>query len=348
MADKSQRPSASEREISVDLNAADESKAVTRRAASDIASSVRDDDAERPRTKAEKELFKRMGRLERNLERQFDQRMAARDAEHQRELSDMRARLEKVSLDRGGSDDAADAAHEAAMSALKDKLAVAYEKGDSQASADITLQISKLDAQFWGKKAQAAGVTTRDDTRSAATTTQAAAQSAERLSPQARGRAEQGPTAAGGRFIKANEDWWDDPEFSVEQGAANTIYLQLVNKEGFDPKSEETYKEIAKQMKGKFPKLSVSAGRRAAQDDDGEGEVQDDEGQDRQQGQRRQAAAARIDDRGQASARDRGRGTSRTLTKQEIETMKACRLDPDNDKDVVTFLREAVSLEAAT
>lgn len=334
MANNNQTTSASETVISVDMNAADPAKAVTRKSG-DIARGVRDQDVDAPvgRTKAEKDLFKRMGRLERNLEKQFDQRMAAREAEHQRELAELRQRVDKVGVDRG-SDDAADVAHEAAITALKDKLAAANEKGDSAAAADVTAQMSRLDAQFWAKKAAAAGVVQREP--AAATT-----QPTQRAAP-----ASKGPTVAGSRFIRANEDWWEDPEFEIEKAAANTIYVKLVETEGFDPKDGETFKEVAKQLKAKFPDLPVHAGGREAEADDDRGGDDDDADRREAKPARRQAPAQRLDDRGGDADSVRNRGTRRTLTAQEIGTMKACRLDPDNDKDVVTFLREAVALEA--
>jgi len=302
---------------------------------------VRDDaDTDKPRTKAEKELFKRMGRLERNLTRQFDQRQAERDAEHQRQISELQAKLDRVQEDRTG-DDAADIAHEQALTALKEKLAAAYEKGDSAASADITLQISQLDAKFWAKKAQAAGVATRETAGEKGKGAAAAAPTA--------ARAGKGPTAAGSRFITANEEWWDDPAFEMEQSAANTVYLRLVEKEGFDPKSDETFKEVAKQLKVKFPKLDVRAGR-----DEGPGDDGDDDEEARQQrqeqgnqgqGRQRRAAAANVQDRGPTN--NANRGGARTLTQEEIKTMQACRLDPNNDRDVVQFLREAAAMEAS-
>lgn len=338
MPDKNQARTAPETEISVDLNAADNKNAVTRRQ-TDIAREVRDQGGEEApaRTRAEKDLFKRMKRLERNLTKQFDQRQAERDAAHQRQVSELQAKLDRVAGDRDGGDDRADVAHEAAVNALKEKLAAAYEKGDSAASADITLQISKLDAQYWAKKAQAAGVTTREDAARGTGQEQQRQQPAEQ-------RAGKGPTAAGSRFITANEDWWDDPDFAVEQAGCNTIYLELVNQEGFDAKDDETFKEVAKRMKAKFPKLDVRAGRRGPGDEEDEDDDEDVRQREASQGTRRQAAAARIDDRGAATARDRG--NRRTLTREEIATMKACRLDPDNDADVVVFLREAVALEA--
>lgn len=339
MAKENQGSNASETRISVDMNAADPDKAVTRTSASsDISRGVRDDaDTDKPRTKAEKELFKRMGRLERNLTRQYDQKMAERDAAHQLELSELRAKLDKVSEDRSG-DDAADVAHEAAINVLKEKLEASYEKGDSKESAAITLQISQLDAKFWAKKAQAAGVVTRE----AADKDKGKAQAGPTNAQQRQGK---GPTAAGSRFITANEDWWDDPAFEMEQSAANTVYLRLVEKEGFDPKSDETFKEVAKQLREKFPKLEVRAGR----DDPGPGDDDDDDEEARQQqqgqGRPRRAAAANMQDRGPAN--NSNRGGQRTLTKEEIATMQACRLDPNSDRDVVQFLREAAAMEAS-
>lgn len=341
MADKNQAASAPEREISVDLNAADPAKAVSRRSSNDIARSVREAaDKEPPtRTPGERAIFKRMTKLEQNLERQFSQRDAEREARHQRELSDLKERFEKLSLDRGGSETQADAAHEAAIAALKAKLEAAYEKGDSRESADITLQISKLDAQFWAKKAAAAGVATRETADPNKGTTQ-------QRQEQQQQPANKGPTRAGARFISANEEWWDDPEFAVEQAATNTIYINLVSKEGFDAKSAETYKEVARQLKAKFPKLPVVMGRGPGEEeDDGDSDDDADSRQDTRRETRRQAPAARLDDRGGQGQRDRS--TRRTLTAEEIATMKAIRMDPDKDADVVAFLREAVAYESA-
>jgi hypothetical protein len=343
MAKDNQTSRTSETEISVDMNADNPDKAVTRRAADgNIGRQVRDDQDQddRPRTKSEKELFKRMGRLERNLTRQFDQRRADDEARHQRELSEVKEQLAKVQVERGGADDAADRAYETQMAALKDKLAAAYEKGDSAGSADITLQISKLDAQYWAKKAQVAGVVTRETTDPAKPVAQP--------NPNA-DRTNKGPTREGSRFIAANEDWWDDPEFAIEQGASNAIYVELVNKEGFDPKDAETFKEVAKRLKAKFPNLDVRAGDGKGPGDD---EDDDDEASRNRGGgeqRTRRAAAANIQDRGSENLdrQNRRDPNRRVLTNQEKETMRACRLDPDNDRDVVQFMREAAALEAA-
>ena len=329
MADRDQRGEPSETQISVDLNAADPTKAVTRRSSADLGREARDGQ-EGGRTKAEKDLFKRMNRLERNLGRQFDQKMAEQQAAHQREIAAMQERLKAAGLDRDGAADAADEAHQAAMKKLEDALAAAYERGDSVETAKITRQMSELDGKYWAKKAQSAGVTTREST-----TTQ----------PPAAGNQNRGPTVAGSRFIKANADWWEDPDFNVETAAANAIYIDLVNNQGFDPKDDETFKEVGKQLKAKFPSLAVKAGRRGADPDDDETDDEEEEGRPERQETRRNAASGRFEDRGAGDGRSRG--GPRILTALEIKTMRDCRLDPDNDRDVAQFVREAQALEEA-
>lgn len=346
MADRNQARTESETEISVDTNAADPTKAVTRRN-TDIAAAARgDDEGDKPKSKAEREMIKRMTRLGKNLERQFDQRLAAREADWQRERSDLTKKLDRLSVEGTGADDAADVAHSAALKALQEKLEAAYEKGDSKASAALTLEISQLDAKYWAAKAAKAGVATREESVD---------RGSQQQQPQS--RAGKGPTVAGSRFIKANEEWWEDPDYLAEQASANAIFIQLTQKEGFDPKDQETFVEVAKQLKAKFPKLEVKAGRKGGDDDDDD-ELDDpdaerDRGDDRDrdrggdEGSRtqRRAAAGGFQDRGAANARNRG--GQQTLTKQDIQTMKDCRLDPDNDKDVVQFMRERTALENA-
>lgn len=333
--------------ISVDTNAADPAKAVTRQNA-DLAAAARGDDDGRGRRKTplEEQMMKRMNRLGKNLERQFDQRLATEQAAWQRQRSELTAEIARLKVEGGGSDDKADQAHEAAINALKEKLEAAYEKGDSKASAAITLEISQLDAKYWAKKAAAAGQTTRESAAADGSGTRQQQQTERK-----------GPTVAGSRFIKANADWWEDPEYLAENASANAIFLDLVNNEGFDAKSEETFVEVAKRLKAKFPELEVKAGRKGGDPDDAddEGDEDDDDadarsqnrdrGDDNARGTRR-AAAGGFQDRGQAN--NRNRGGQQTLTSADIETMKACRLDPDNDKDVVQFMRERTALEAAS
>lgn len=336
--------------ISVDLNEADPSKAVDRRATtarSDIAEGREQEREDRgaSRTPAEREMFKRMRRMQLNMGKQFDQRVANLEAQHQRETAQLKARLDQLSVDRGGgADAAADAAHEAAINALRGELEQAYEKGDSAKSAEITLKISKLDAQFWAKKAQAAGQVSREDTAR-----QASSQERQAARP---GKAT-GPTAKGSRFITANEEWWEDPDFQVEKDAVNSMFVNLRDQEGFDPNDVEMYREIVRRLKPKFPKVDFRTGmpRTGADDDEGLDEPDDELDEETSQARetrssQRRAPSARLEDRGQAG--DRQRSNRRTVTAAEMETMRKCGLDPDKDRDVVQFLREVIADEAAT
>lgn len=330
---------APETEISVDLSESDGKKAVTRRTkVPDIAENVRDDQegASRQYSPTERNMFRRLSRHQRNITKQFDQKLADQEARHQREMTELRTQYEGVSVERGG-DTAAASEHERAMKALEDKLAAANEKGDSAEAARITAEMIKADGAYHAKLS---GAKQRDDTAGAA-----AARTVPVVKP-----ASTGPTPAGSRFILANEDWWEDPDFALEKQYASTIYLKLMNDEGYEANSDETFEEVARRLKEKFRDLPVVAGRRRKADpDDLEGgEYGDDaEGQDRNSGEnRRRAPTAAMQDRGQTTQRrQRGGNSLRSLTGKEIETMRKVGLNPDNDKDVMQFVREAAAME---
>lgn len=314
-------------EITVDLNEADPNKAVQRQARtapsqSDTARAARGDDDDKPHGKAEKELFKRMARFQRKIQKDFDQKFADAEARHQREISDLRKGGDRVQLERGAAE--AESAHEAEIKALEAQLTAAIERGDSAEQARLTTLIARKDGAFHAKQS---GSQQRRDTTA---------------EPEARpaARAASGPTAAGSRFILANEDWWEDPAYEIEKQASSTLYLALINEEGFDPNSDDTFAEVGRRLKDKFPKLAVVAKGLAADDDDPDGEDDrdpDPEPEVRQEApHRRRAAAANFQDRGGAPANS----GKQTLTPADIKTMRDAQMDPDNNHHVVSFLRE--------
>jgi hypothetical protein len=345
MANEARARSAPEREVTVDLSQADPAKAIERRAPS-IASQVRDDDdrgnqrGAPKRSKTEEELFKRMTRMQKSLTRQFDQKLADQQATHQRELADLRTKYETgVEVERGSTQ--LKDAHEKAMAELEKQLAEANEKGDSAAIARLTTAMIKADGEY---HARLTGTKVRPDVTGKEPNNGG--------QQQQRQQQAKGPTPAGSRFILANEGWWEDPEFAVEKQAASTIFLDLVQNEGFADNSEETFKEVAKRLKAKFVHLDVVApGGKKVRTDEGPGDGDDDEGDeeagqggdDRGQSQQRRAAAASITDRGNGGRFDNR--NRRTLTAEELKTMRSVGLSPDNDKDVIQFLREIVSME---
>lgn len=330
--------------ISVDLTEADGTKAVTRTAKpADIAASVRDDQGGGDRqnySPAERKMFTRMSRFQKNISRQFDQKLADQEARHQQELSTLRKQYEGVSVERGGDQEAA-TAHERAMKDLQDKLAAANEKGDSTEAARLTSEMIRADGAYHAKLS---GTKQRADTSGAGTGTQ---------QQQQRPAKGTGPTPAGSRFILANEDWWEDPDYAIEKQAASTIYLELMNNEGYEANSDETFAEVGRRLKAKFRDLPVVTGkRRAAADEDLDQGL--DEGLDddpdatahERAPQRRRAPAGNIQDRGDASGR-RNSGSRRTLTAEEIGTMRKVGMNPDSDRDVVQFMREVNAMEAS-
>jgi hypothetical protein len=343
MADRSQARAATAAsetaEISVDLNEPDPDKAVERRQS--VASQVRDNQegaqGEKPYSRADRELFKRMSRFQRNIQKSFDQKLADQQARHQQEIADLRKSYETIKVERGG-DEAAASAHETKMKELTEKLAAANERGDSAEAARITAEMIKADGAYHAK---ISGASQRRDTsgddRTSSTTTTTARQSA-------------GPTAAGSRFILANEEWWHDPEYQIEKDAASKFYIQLIQDEGYDANDDETFREVAKRLKSKFPALEVQTRRGRAADPDED--LEDDEEGDNRSRRRdadderprpppRRAAAANFQDRGG----DGGRAQRATLDAKDIKTMRDANMDPDNNGHVLAFLREKQNYE---
>ena len=319
-----EQPKEPETVITVDLDQADPNRAVARqRPRSDIAAATRDDErGTGGRSRIERDIFKRMNRMQRN----FQQQLAAEQASWQRENAELRRQVETLKVERGGgSGEATD--HERKMAELEAQLAAAHERGDSTEAAKITAKMTRAEAEYHAKLT---GTAVRAD---AGQTPAAAA-----ASPAATG-----PTPAGSRFILANEEWWEDPDHQIEKDAASSIYLNLIRQEGFSADDDETFREVASRLKDKFPKLDVKAGRSRRQADDRDpGDEDDEEVVTREP---RRAAAARFADRGPANARAASRNT-RTLTADEVKTMRAVGMDPMKDDHVLRFLREAQAMEA--
>lgn len=331
-------------EIEVDLSQTDPDKAVTRRAKPQ-ASRDPDDGEDTPRgrqhTKAEREMFKRMARMQRTLTRDFNQKMADQQAAHQREISDLRKAGGSTGLVREEADTAKDA-HEAKMADFQAKLEAAIERGDSASQARITTEMMRADGAYHAKLS---GTQQRRDT----------AGEASPAPTKVPGTTQQGPTAAGSRFILANEDWWEDPEFEVEKALASTLYVKLVQEDGYDANSDATFREVTRLMRSRFPDLplqSVKRGKAADRDDELDpNDPEDDAGNDAgTRGDDRRtstvrphrAAAQNFSDRGDAG---RGNANKQTLGKVEIATMLASGMDPKNNAHVVAFLQENVAYD---
>ena len=327
--------------ITVDLGESDPNKAVTRstRPRSDIARSVADNDGSGDETdtstsgcaERSKEVNRRLARQARSLNRTFDQKLADREAEHQRQLSDLRKDMDKLRLERGDGDAAkVDADHERAMAELKAKLEAAIEAGNSAQQAQITADMQRKEGEYWAKKAAAAGVAQREQRTDP-----------DRQQQQQRQPKPGQPTAAGSRFILANEAWWEDPDYAIEKQAAGLIFAQLRDEEDYDANSDETFREVAKRLKAKFPQLEVvSNGKKPKpEDDDDDEELGGGEG-----AETRRAPSGALQDRGAGGANNGGR---MTLSNADIATMRQSDLDPNNNKHVLQFMREKQAYESA-
>lgn len=322
--------------IEVDPNEPDPAKAITRSykpADADIAAAARDRggdgagstqvDPNDPLMKS-REVRRRLSRMARN----YDQRLADQEARHRQEMADMRKELDAIKLERNEDTSKLDTEHEREMAGLQEKLAAAIEKGDSGEQARLQVAITRAENTYWAKKQHLATGTKpvqRDDQRQ---------QQQQRDQP-----TRQGPTAAGARFITANEDWWEDDEFKLERNYANQIFADLTKNEGYDANDDDTFREIARRVKTKFPSLDVKPGRAEAGDDAGDGEGK--------------TGTKPIVKNGALNAQDRGgqqpRGRGRiTLTQADIATMRTTRLDPMNNTHVMQYMREKQAMEATS
>jgi hypothetical protein len=264
-----------------------------------------------------KEMKKRLERQARG----FNQQIADQQAAHQRELAEIRGRLDKLSVNREDVPAGDDAAHSEAMEKLQADLEEAQERGDSKAVAKITRDMSSLEGKYWAAKASKAGVQENRNGQQ-----QAAAQPA----------AQTKPTKAGAKWAKANADWWNDTTDPTACGAralANSLYATF-KADGDDIESDELYEKIRKEVQKRFPEVQTFSTLRSRQsqlDDDDDPETAGDDD------------PAPQNRRGPPSLPNRGdvprRQNLQTLTQADIATMRQVNLDPNNNKHVLQFIR---------
>lgn len=318
-----------EHDIVVDLDANDPDKAVSRIPVRQQQSERKTQELtpEEERRLDRKAFAKRFGKIERN----FEQRIADQEARHQREIAELKGRGGRLDAKRESASD--DAAHEAEIERLTALLEAAQESGESKKVAQLTTEISRKDAQYWAKKEAAirgepAPAERREPDRS--------------VTPKVRSMPEKGQTATANKWLRLNEDWLQDDDYKVQQQAA-LVYDGELTDEGYDPGTEEYFEELNARLLKMFPKLEVvgvSAKKKATKTT----ESDDDEVDEERPAPRRVPPVSSFEDRGEPA---RGQRNSRrtTLTAEQRQTMLAVNMDPDNNRHVLTFLREAGQVE---
>lgn len=316
----------------VDPDQKDPSKAVQRTEQSDEPVSNQGDDdglSEQERRHSawldkDKAVQKRLGRLSKNLTRQFDQRLADREAEHQRERGDLLKRLEKLERGGSGADSADQAKHDAEMSELEAKQAAAFEAGDSALAAKIGRQMAAKEGAFIEAKTRAMLGERADPAKQ------------QGQQQQDQGNAKYRPTATGRKFVR-DQTWWEDPEFTAERSAANVIYTQMID-DGEDPNEPEFFTELSQRLVKKMPHMSehiegveLKGGKQRELDAEDFGDEPEEEAPQ----PRRRAPVQFNQDRGN-NARRRN---SVTLTDADHKVMRQVGLDPNNDKHVIHFAK---------
>lgn len=314
----------------------------------DLPGTEGDDGSEQPRERRfmdrSKTVSKRLGRMERN----FNQRFADQEARFQRTIADLKRENSSLRVSRGVSE-TDQAAHDSKIAAWQSELETAYEKGDTKKQAELTTKIAQAQGEFESKKRQAMlGQQQQDrggdDRREAPIG-----------DPDNRGN---GPTREARKWMRANDDWWNDPEFEIEKQAAIVIDNQLID-EGSDPNDPEHYEELRERLLDKFPDMESEVvmpgarrGRRAVGRDDDVDDLDgdDDRGdsRDRRDTRTRNGSvrrppvpsfADRGADRGDQPRRSNGRTV--TLSRAQRENMITFGLDPQNDDHVKEYAKSA-------
>lgn len=307
-------------EIEVDTDQADIKKAINRQAPAETERSERgnafqsDESAEENRhsqwLERNRAVQKRFGRMQRN----FDQRMANEQAERQRERRELQAQIESLKVNRG-SDTSTDAAHEAEISTLQSQIEAAHEAGNSKEVARLTTLIaSKMAAHMQAKT-------------DAMLQKQRSTQQEQRREDVGTQRVNQTKAQ---RFIEQTE-WWDDPDYEAEKSYANTLFAKFKEEEGMDPESNAIYRKINRQLKAKFPTLKVT------DPDELDSESDDDEIEAEDKRPIRRAPVQNFKDRGVEQEGNRRAGTR--LDENDIATMRAMKMDPNDDKAVLAYAR---------
>lgn len=329
---------AREHDIVVDLDADDPDKAVSRIPVRQQRSEKQTQELtqEEERRLDRKAFAKRFGKIERN----FEQRIADQEARHQREIAEMKGRGERLNVKREGVND--DAVHEADIARLTSLLEAAQEAGESKKVAQLTAEISRKEGQHWAKK------------EAAVRGEPAVVEPRKVVASAAKNKAipDKGNTQTANRWLRQNEDWLQDDDYAVEQQAA-LLYDAALTDEGYDPSTDEYFEELNARLLKKFPKLEVIGAKakkkaKATEDDEGRrsnaGRDDDDDGDDERPEPRRIPAVSSFEDRG-TPARGQRNGRRTSLTAEQRQTMLAVNMDPENNRHVLTFLREAGQVE---
>jgi len=304
-------------QVDVNLAEKDTSKAISRVTTSAETTQEADHtDDERPRgnNRLDRDIAKRIGRLQRG----FDQRFAEQSAEHQREMREMKETVSKLQTRNQDPTDLSDFQSE--LQELEEQYAAALEAGESAKASRINTKIATKAAEL-----QAARMRPTQSAQREQRTT-------ETSQPQ-RGS---GATPLAKRFISANADWWNDPDCKIERMAAIAIDDDLIQ-EGFDPNTAEHYEELKARMGDKFPTFDISLPgnrRRQAEQVD---EENDEPPIRKQLAKKRPTSVSAGVNRGASPAVTNGRVR---LTNDDFAQMRAYGLDPENDKHVRQWAEE--------
>jgi len=233
--------------IEVDLNEEDDDKAI-----SVVQSDSTDDAGNGADTDDAADDRRERLRQRRASRKVADDAINEARGEVAQELDALHGRINTLEGDRGVA--AAETEYDTAKADIEAKMVQAMEDGKSEEYATLNSQLIELNNDLQEKKMTASAPHRPDAPQDLATGDPSANQPAN-------------PRAI--EFIKANENWWTDPDREEEVDYARRLDKKLVTN-GYDPRSDRYWNAFNRNFDNKYPDL------RQASDDDIDIDLDDD------------------------------------------------------------------------
>jgi hypothetical protein len=188
------------------------------------------------------------------------------------------------------------------------QLIQARDEGDT--AAEIRLQ-SELDDMRMHKRQL-------DDYKSTMQVTRE-----QRKQPPQQNQEQQQPNPKAVDYLKKNMTWMKSPENAPAVAYLQTLDNQVLQ-EGFDPDSDEYYKEVDKRLKAAFPNLGKKKTRK------------------RRNSSKKGSAAPAAPVAAEGASKPRNDGKIR-LTKTDLDNMRAFGMDPENKDHLKAYAQQKVN-----
>lgn len=308
--------------IEVDLNEEDDEKAITavQEDRTDNAGNDAGDDDAAAEAKRERLRQRRAAR------KVADEAINEARAEVGQELDALHTEVQALKGDK--TLDAANAEYDEKKADIEARMVQAMEDGKSEEYASLNSQLIELNSDLQEKRMRASAPHTPDTPQD--------------LQPAGDPSANQPANPRAMEFIKANEDWWTDPDREEEVDYARRLDMKLVNN-GYNPRSDRYWNAFNKNFDKKYPNLRV-----ATADDDIDIDLDDEPARGGNKSPVHRPGAGGGVDKGSGKGGDKpkGDGSKVRLTQADKQNMVRFGLDPADPEHCKQYALNKVPDEA--